>query len=196
MKKLFLILIASFALLMAHDSNRIYAGDDDNGGIPLSNLAGKYAQAGQGSATLCFNPNTFPATENCFTAGAIILAFNAVFVGQKTQDNVGNSCLTATQTLGFPGSPEPPSITVFQGVNKVTNYDPATGSGDESFTNYTGGKCNKSKFDSTGATVLNHGTLHFVASHNGERTDSVPTTITDSVGDIGAFNSANFNLKQ
>ena len=50
MKKLFLILIAGFALVMALDFNGAYAGDHDgdhghdrDGGIPLSKLAGKYA---------------------------------------------------------------------------------------------------------------------------------------------------------
>jgi hypothetical protein len=195
MKRLFLILIiASFALVMIQGFSRVAA--DGGGGIPLSKLAGKFAQAGPGSGslTLCFKPD-FSATENCSTVGAIPLAANVVGVGQKTQDKDGDSCLTETITEAFPGK-LPPIVAVFHGANKVTNYDPATGSGDESFTNYAGGRCMGSKFDTTGATVLNNGTLHFVASDNGERTDFVVTTLTDSLGDIGAFNAAGFNLKQ
>ena len=91
----------------------------------------------------------------------------------------------------------PPFVGVAQvTVGKVTNYDPATGSGDVSVTNYTGGKCRGSKFDSTGATVVNTATAHFVASDNGERVDAVTTSITDSLGDIGAFNLASVALKQ
>ena len=79
---------------------------------------------------------------------------------------------------------------------KVTSYNPATGSGDSSFTSYTGGNCVGSKFDSTGATATNTGTLHFVASNGGRRTDSVDTTLTDPVGDIGAFNLSGFAIRQ
>ena len=38
--------------------------------------------------------------------------------------------------------------------------------------------------------------IHFVASDNGECVDLVVTNVTDSVGDIGAFNLTGFNLKQ
>jgi hypothetical protein len=199
MKKFFLILIAGFALVVAHDFNRVYAGDHDGDrgdGIPLSKLAGKFATAYQGSITTCFNPKTFPATENCFATGAMPIAANAVFVGQLTHEKDGDSCLTATITLGTPGAPNPPFSEVFHAANKVTNYDPATGSGDQSFTNYTGGKSIESKIDKKGATVQNTGTFHFVASDNGERTDAVGTSLTDSLGDIGASNLAGFYLKQ
>lgn len=193
MKKPFLILIVTLALVVIQGFSGVSA--DDGGGIPLSKLAGKFAQALDGSITLCFKPD-FSATENCSTVGAIPLAQNGPSVGQKTQDKDGDSCLTGTITAGAPGSKVPPFVFVSRGVNKVTNYDPATGSGDESFTNYAGGNCIGSRFDSTGATVLNNGTLHFVASDNGERTDFLLTTVTDPLGDIGAFNLAGFNLKQ
>lgn len=198
MKKFFLILIASLALVMAHDFNGVYAGDHDSDGghgIPLSKLAGKYATAYQGSVTVCFKPD-FSAAENCSTAGAKTLVFNNVLVGQDTQDRDGDACGTATFTQAVPGSPLPPLVVIVQGVTKVTNYDPATGSGDSSFTFYAGGKCIGSKFDSRGATVTSTGTAHFAASDNGERLDAVITTTTDSVGDIGAFNIGGFDLKQ
>jgi hypothetical protein len=144
---------------------------------------------------LCFKPD-FSATENCSTAGAKTLILNNVLVGQSTQDKDGDSCGTATITEATPGSPLPPLVVIVQGVTKVTSYDPATGSGDSSFTFYAGGKCIGSKFDSTGATVTTTGTAHFAASDNGERLDVVITTSTDSVGDVGAFNEAGFGLKQ
>ena len=77
MKKLFLILIAGFALVMAHDFKRAYAGDHnsgDDGGIPLSKLAGKYSVTFTpgGFFTTCFKPD-FSATESCSTPGAIPL---------------------------------------------------------------------------------------------------------------------------
>ena len=69
MKKLFLILIASFAVVMIQGFSRVSADGGD--GIPLSKLAGKYASTAQGSLTLCFNSTFCPSIpENCSTAGA------------------------------------------------------------------------------------------------------------------------------
>jgi hypothetical protein len=201
MKKLFLVLIAGFALVTAHDFNRVYAGDDGGGGIPLSKLAGKYAEtyppAPASSFYLCFKPD-FSATENCFTKGAVPLSLILATIGQKTQDKDGNSCIKLTGTLAFsaPLAFLPPTVNVEFGADKVTKYDPATASGDVSFTNYTGGKCVGSKFDSTGATKGQTGTYHFVASDNGERTDFVTTTFIDALGDIGAFAIPGVDLKQ
>ncbi len=45
MKKLCLILMASLALVIVHDLDRANAGNDDNEGTPLSNLAGNAAVA-------------------------------------------------------------------------------------------------------------------------------------------------------
>jgi hypothetical protein len=191
-KRLFSILLVSLALLVAHDANRIYADDGD--GIPLSKLTGKYATISQGSVTVCFKPD-FSATEACSTAGAVTAVGNSVVVGQSTGDKASN-CATATTTFSFPGDPTPTTGSVQVTVLKLISYDPATGSGDDSFTNYTGGKCVGSKFDSTGATVLNSGTEHIVASNGGKRIDGMITTLTDPVGDIGAFNISGFALRQ
>jgi hypothetical protein len=194
MKKLFLILMAGFALIMIQGFSRVSA--DGAGGIPLSKLAGKYASTGQGSITFCFSTFAPPTTENCSTANALTASGNFVLVGQSTEDKEGNICSTDTTTFGSPGAPFPSPEPFDHTVSKVTNYDPATGSGDLSGTHYTGGKCTGSKFDSTGATVVATFTQHFVASDNGERQDSVVTTLTDSGGDIGAFNLAGIDLKQ
>jgi hypothetical protein len=196
MKKLFLILIASFALVMAHDFNRVYAGDngDGGGGIPLSQLAGKYAGTAQGSITLCFKPD-FSASESCSAAGAVPVAFNVSQVSSES-GKAGISCFTSTTTLSVPGDVHPTTGSVSHAVAKVTSYDPATGSGDASFTEYSGGKCIGSKFDSTGATVADTGTEHFVASGQGNRIDFVATAFTSAIGDIGAFNVSGLSLKQ
>ena len=120
MKKFFLILIASLALVMTHDFNRAYAGDHDgDDGIPLSKLAGRYADTGQGSITICFKPD-FTDTENCSTSGAVPVPFNAPLVGQFTQDKDGESCGTYTGTLGAPGGPGNLPIAHDHFVGKVT----------------------------------------------------------------------------
>lgn len=47
-------------------------------------------------------------------------------------------------------------------AGKVTDYDPTTGTGDRTFTDYTGGTCNGANFDNTGATVTSTGTFHLL----------------------------------
>jgi hypothetical protein len=100
------------------------------------------------------------------------------------------------QSFSIPGDVHPPAVLTPHFTFKFTNYDPATGSGDTSFTFYNGGTCKGSSFDNTGATVSSTGTTHLVASDHGEREDLVVTTLTDSAGDIGAFNLTGVNLKQ
>jgi hypothetical protein len=198
MKKLFLILIAGFALFMAHDFNRVYAGDDGGGGIPLSKLAGKYASIYSPASffTQCLKPD-FSAPESCSTPGAKPIPVTAGTVGQKTQDRDGDSCAKYTGVFATPGQPFPSTVLVYFTVQKVTDYDPATGSGDLSGTDYSGGKCIGSKFDSTGATSTGvTGTEHFVASDNGRRVDSTLTSFIDAVGDIGGFVITRSDLKQ
>jgi hypothetical protein len=201
MKKLFFILIAGFVLLMAHNFNGAYAGDHDGDGghgIPLSKLAGKYSVTFQlgGFFTQCFKPD-FSATESCSTPGAIPINISGATVGQSTQDSDGDSCAQFTGAFAvISGQTNPPSVLSFIGVSKVTSYDPATGSGDSSFTNYVGGKCIGAKFDSTGSTINSTGTNHFVASDDGDRVDGTTLTFTDALGDIGGFNIISSALKQ
>jgi hypothetical protein len=201
MKKLFLILIACFALVLALDFNGAYAGDRDgdhghdrDGGIPLSKLAGKYSvtfQAG-GFFVQCFKPD-FSATEPCSTPGAVPINVSAGTVAQSTWDKDGDTCSKLTSVFASLGQTSPPSVVVFFSVIKVTDYDPATASGDSSFTTYLGGKCIGSKFDSTGATNIGTGTYHFVASQDGERVDFTQLT---STGDFGGFIIVGTYLKQ
>jgi hypothetical protein len=199
MKRLFMILMAGLALVMAHDFNGAYVGaqDGEGGEIPLSKLAGKYAAiySPSGFFTQCFKPD-FSATEPCSTHGAVPIVISAGTVGQKTQDKEGDACINFTGTFATSGSPIPTTVIVFINVEKVTDYDPATGSGDVSATGYGGGKCIGSNFDSTGATIVTTGTAHFVASDNGRRVDSTVTKFTDAVGDIGGFVITRSDLKQ
>jgi hypothetical protein len=172
MKKLFVILIAGFVLVTIHGVSAVFADGPVVGhegqGIPLSKLAGNFVQTSGGSLgsiTDCLKPD-FSATENCSTAGAVPLALNLVGVAQVTQDRNGNACVTSVLTEASPVTfgTFPPLVIIGAAVSKVTNYDPVTASGDTSFTTYTGGKCNGSTFDNSGATVGATGTNHFVAS--------------------------------
>jgi hypothetical protein len=75
-------------------------------------------------------------------------------------------------------------------------YDPTTGTGDGSFTNYFGGTCHGATFDSTGATAVATGTYHFVASKGGKQIDAVVTSLTNSVGSFGGFSITATVLRQ
>ena len=147
------------------------------------------------SLTYCFVPD-FSDFENCSIAGSVATPANIGLVGQGTRDNKGNICETFTATVGFPLSAFPPIVVSEQEIFTKITYDPATGSGDASFTNYTGGKCTGSKFISTGATVVDTGTIHFVFSGNGNREDYILTTLVNPQGSYGAFNLVGFRLKQ
>jgi len=195
MKKILVLLITGFVLIMAHDLNGVYAADGGGGGIPLSKLAGGYSITDQGTATLCLNPKA-PGTESCTTAGAVPVVLSAISVGQFTEDKDGNACGSWIQAASITGDVHPPTPAPAHFILEIKNYDAATGSGDQSLTFYVGGTCTGSKFDNTGATVSTTGTSHIVASDHRKRVDSIVTTITDAAGDIGAFNLATVALKQ
>lgn len=195
MKKLLIVPILALILATGGGFDSTYAGDAQPGdSIPLSRLAGKWAQSSQGSFTICFKPD-FSATESCSASESVPVTGNFVLVSHNTQDADGDQCSDQTLTIGlFPKLP--PFVSTGHSVTKITKYDPVTGSGDDSYVDYQGGKCIGSKFDSTGATITSSGTDHFVASQNGERLDFVTTTATDPLGDTGAFNSPIVALKQ
>jgi hypothetical protein len=63
-------------------------------------------------------------------------------------------------------------------VFKLTGYDPATGIGDQSLTEYFGGSCNGATFVPTGNPFLvTTGALHFAVSEGGARIDNVVTSL-------------------
>jgi hypothetical protein len=190
MKRLFSILIVSFALVMTHDFNRSSAQAKD---IPLK--AGSFSVHQEGSLTLCLKPD-FSDVESCSAVGAVPTPFNDAAVGQFTQDKAGNSCDTLTSTLSFSGGDPNPRVTVLHVVGTVTVYDPATGVGDGSTTAYVGGKCTGSTFDKTGATLDSTATDHFVFSDGGKRSDFVVTSLSNPAGSIGGFALSGFGLQQ
>ncbi len=159
-------------------------------------LAGGYASIVPGSFAICLNPATF-LEESCTTAGALVIPLTSMNVGKVIMDSNGNACGTYSEVnSNLPVDASPPQVVALNVAAKLLNYDPASGTGDESFTSYTGGKCNGAAFDSVGATVIGTGTDHFTASGNGKRIDGIFTSLTDAVGGIGDFSFSFFNLKQ
>jgi hypothetical protein len=63
MKKLLVVLVAAFVLVMSQGLREV-AADGDNG-IPLKALAGKYADTLHGSFALCLDPTNSFAEISC-----------------------------------------------------------------------------------------------------------------------------------
>jgi|SRR5579864_8506075 len=199
--------MAKFALTMAFAvmglvllANQRAAAD---GGIPLQELAGNYAFTCQGSFSICLDPGTFGVADCATTKGAIIVPLTDLGIGQLTRDTKGNSCGSDFDvTTSIPVGKTPPSVgVVHPAVAKTLNYDPATGTGDLSFVEYFGGKCDGSTFDSTGATEAATSAAHFAASGDGKRFDLVFTSLiifpSDTTGNfVGSFSLSCTSLRQ
>jgi hypothetical protein len=188
-----LVMLAAFAAVL---SQKAIAGKgaSGGGGIPLP--AGQFSSTVQGSFALCLNP-TF-ALESCSTSGVLVIPQTYLATGAGTMDNEGNSCAAFTQVQStLPVDVTPPFVTANTHVTgKLLNYDSTTGTGDNSFTAYTGGTCNGVTFDSTGATVVSNGTSHFVITDDGKRTDFLFTTLTNSSASLGDFSLSGTDLRQ
>jgi len=197
MKKLFVVSIAAFVLFMSQGLREVAAGDDE--GIPLKALAGKHSDTLHGSFALCLDPNNNFAEISCASTKAQVFPQTTEQVGNDTSDKNGNVCETYTETdTDLPPDTSPPLVAVFYTVAKVTSYDPATGSGDGTYTSYLSGKCVGATFmGSTNVTNVNStGTYHFVASDDGKRVDTITTSATDPIGGVGDFFFVGTGLRQ
>ena len=114
--------------------------------------------------------------------------------GATVRDSAGNGCGTHTAVVAFsPPVPQAPFVVPVTHVFKVTKYDPTTGIGDQSLTEYSGGTCNGAIFNNTGATLSVTGTLHFVVSEGGNRIDNIVTSL-NFAGPSGPVPATNFLL--
>ena len=199
--------IAKFALTMVFAVAGLLLFADHRAaadeGIPLAALAGNYAFTCQGSFAICLDPGTFSAADCATTTGAIIVPLTDLGIGQLTRDTQGNSCGNDFDvTSSLPVAKTPPSLgSVHPAVAKTLNYDPATGTGDLSFVEYSSGKCDGSTFDSTGATETATLAARLAASDGGKRFDLVFTSLiifpSDTTGNfVGGFSLSCTNLRQ
>lgn len=148
----------------------------------------------QGTVTVCFAPGT-TNPQSCSDTGVTTAVVSFLEVGQVTWDNKGNACATGVETISVPGS----AVAITQQANlvgKLTNYDPATRSGDGNGTGYSGGKCNGAAFDDSGATVRSSAAFHFVISQDGKRLDSILTSLSVTNQEVGAFSLSGTAFKQ
>ena len=169
------------------------------GEIPLT--AGQFSITAQGSVTACVNPNTLQL-EACGTLGELIVPVSIVRVGVDTFDQQGNFCVSAAD-VEAPNIPPlypivmPPIVTADLHVaGKVLDYDPSTGSGDYTFTTYSGGTCSGAIFNSTGATQIASGYDHIVITENGSRFDGIAIKITNPTNSILGFSYSFTGLRQ
>jgi hypothetical protein len=191
------ILIAALVLVMSQGLREV-AADDDNG-IPLKALAGKYADTVHGSFALCLDPTNSFAEISCTSSKAVVFPQTTEDVGNETDDKKGSSCETYTETdTDLPPDKSPPFVAVLYSVVKVTSYDPATGSGDRTFTSYLSGKRVGATFvgSTSVSNVNNTGTYHFVASNHGNRVDIIVKSSTDPIGGVGDFYFLGTSLRQ
>jgi hypothetical protein len=109
---------------------------------------------------------------------------NIIEAGNMVHDAMGNACgshaAVVTTIPATAGSPivVPSVITVL----KVLQYDPSTGTGDASLSEYIGGACSGATLNSAGATQIVSGSLHFTvsdgdAANGGTRIDSILTAL-------------------
>lgn len=150
----------------------------ESGGIPLP--AGNFSLTTRGTEASC-------SGNNC-------IVLNIIEAGAEVRDSEGNACGTHVSVVNtIPPGAAAPTVDPITHVFKVIHYDPSTGTGDESLTEYFGGSCQGAILNSTGATQVLTGTVHFTISNAGKRIDSIVTSLT--IAATGGY-SINFTERQ
>jgi hypothetical protein len=158
---------------------RVSQAQDDEG-VTLASLAGKFSLRGGGFVTFCVNA-TFTAPAACASVPqAQRVLFNLATIGHFARDAVGNACLvfTGTTRRALVGASAATSASTSFSVATNISFDPTTGSGTASFSNYNGGSCIGAAFDSTGATLTATGTVTYDVSDSGDRIEYIVAGLT------------------
>jgi hypothetical protein len=154
----------------------------------LVSLAGRFTSKGSGVYTVCFN-ESFTTAVDCASAPHQEVPFNVTAVSHNVRDAAGNSCgvttLTSTPTdapvygTKFPGRVNFTRINFTRtNVSTTTSFDPTTGSGTASVSQYHGGSCVGAAFDSTGAVLTGTGTQSFMVSDSGNSIETILTSFS------------------
>jgi hypothetical protein len=142
-------------------------------GSPIALPSGNFSFAAEGTEATC-------ATGSC-------PVINIIEIGSSVRDKSGNACGTHTAVVNTVPPAGTPTVASITHVMQVINYDPSTGTGDLSLTEYFGGSCNGAAFNSSsGGTQVVTGTLHFVVSNGGNRIDSI-VTLLHVAGGAGGY---------
>src|SRR6516165_177959 len=206
MKKINFAVIASvlvIAAVIGGSRLRAHAGSAATSGIPLSQLAGSFAGQTATNYALCLNA-ALTAPQSCSkTPSTQVIPWVDNATTQGTIDTKGNSCSEEIETNAplFPG-PFPANGNDDIVVGVTTSYNPATGSGTESFKYYAAGpgvSCNGATFVNTAkAPVILSATTHFVVSQNVSRLDAITLTVhsTSPVDFVAGYVGHGFTLRQ
>jgi hypothetical protein len=194
-KKLWVILLAGCAVILSQGFRKVAA---DQGFTPLTELAGTFSFTLNGSLAMCLGNTPDHLLALCGSLNSTVVPFTIVEVGAYTLDTTGSGCGTITETqAATPVGASPTTVRVLHSVVQTTTYDPITGQGDASVTNYVGGQCTDTTFDSNGATLASNQIYHFALSSGGQRLDFVVTSLIPqaSIG-IGGFSLSGTLLRQ
>ena len=172
---------------------RVTHAQNDEGGVTLASLAGKFAGRSNGFVTICLSAGV-PISCSSVSPVPTAVAFNTTEIVQITSDAAGNSCAVSTSTAApVSGTTSPALVNTPITVRTNTSFDPTTGSGTESASSYVGGHCNGAVFDMTGATKVATFTDSFDVSDSGNRIEVIVNTynaaggIVEGVVDSGTF---------
>ena len=172
--------LALFMAVMIGGPVRVSHAQDDEG-VTLADLAGKFAARGSGFLTICFSAGV---PISCSSVSAVVVPFNDTQIWRQTRDAAGNSCGVTTESFApVSGTTHPARVNARTHVGTTTSFDPTTGSGTESYKRYAGGSCVGANFDSTGATLTSTGAGSFVVSDSGNRIEFLWTNYT-SIGPV------------
>ena len=150
---------------------------DDQGGVTLASLAGKFSGRFSGFFTLCLSAGV-PIACSSVSPVPTAVAVNLTEIEQITGDEAGNSCAVSIATAApVSGTTSPALLNSPITVRTNTSFDPATGSGTESASEYVGGHCNGAVFDMTGATLTATYTDSFDVSDSGNRIEVIANTL-------------------
>jgi hypothetical protein len=186
------VLLGMLAASSAVLSQEAIAGN----GAKIALPSGQFSVTTQGSLAVCINSKTY-VEESCSKKDALSLPLTLTRGGVETWDAKGEACATSmTLFSASPPNASPPNIFHTMVEKNITNYDPTTGIGDASFTEWSGGTCVGATFDKTGATVVSTGSVHFIVSQGGQRIDVFTTGLTTGAGSIGTFSLTGVLLKQ
>jgi hypothetical protein len=169
----------------------------NSAGAQIPEPSGQYSTTAHGSFAVCLNPANGYAEESCSANNALVYPITETLVGAGTIES-GIYCENDyVVDADLPPNVTPSTVTLNEhAVGKVTSYDPATGIGTGSDTSYTGGSCNGTSFDSSGATEVSSSTFQFVVSEGGKRLDWNITQLTNPTNSLGSVSYTGTDVTQ
>ena len=170
------------AILLSALAIGLTAGTQALAESPIALPSGNFSLTTQGTEATC-------AAVSC-------PVINIIEVGASVRDKEGNSCGTHTSVVNTVPPAGAPQVAPITHVMRVIHYDPSTGTGDMSLTEYFGGSCDGAALNSAGATKVVDGILHFVVSNGGNRIDSIVTSLSIVGGAVGGYSISFTEMRQ